>query len=126
MLQCAYFLTNRPLFDDALKKIRQLKYGVQSNKALSPLYSWEEIQGLQFFRQGRYSQSLKTLKKVNTTRFNTREATYLLYEQAQALHASNNLPEAHRLLKDVSKQGNQLHIVTLAKNKEWMTFEKHE
>lgn len=124
-MQCAYFLKNKQLFDDSLKELSQLKYNQRSKKELSPLYSWDEIQGLNFFREGRYSLSLKTFNEVGTTTFNTRETTYLLFEQAQVNYALNKLPEAHGLLKEVIELGNQLQIVALAKRKEWITFEKH-
>ncbi|WP_314063663.1 hypothetical protein [uncultured Vagococcus sp.] len=125
-MQCAYYLNNRELFDDSLKKLSQLKYSLQTKKDLSPLYSWEEIDGLHFLRDKRYSQALKKLEGVDTTNFNPRETTYLLFEKAQVNHALNKSSEAHRLLKDVIAQGNQLHLVELAKRKEWITFEEHQ
>lgn len=87
-LHCHYFLGDTAAGKEAaahLKDIKKLK-----QKAYSPLFSWDEIAGVAYALDNRYSRSVKAFKKVDTTRLNNREKSYLNTMLADSYRALND------------------------------------
>lgn len=124
-LQCAYFLQDQPLFDCAYHELKKIKNQATKKHPVSPLYSWDEINGLNFFCQRRNGQAQKSFAMISTERFNPREEAYLFFEQAQVEFALGHQSAAHQLLKEVKSRSNTLYLTELAERKKRITFEKY-
>lgn len=110
-LHCYYFLNQHEQAEQvlpALLKLKQLK-----KKQLSGLYSWEEIEGIKFYLQGRNKKSVEAFERVDTTLLNNREQAYLFYMMGRSQLAAGHLAEGNRLIKEARLIGTTLHIKTV-------------
>lgn len=74
-LLCNYYLNRTEDGLAVAPKILQIKK--MNQKRYSPLFSWNEIQGIIYSLQGRNQKALEELKKTNQSVMNTREKAHL-------------------------------------------------
>lgn len=74
-LLCNYYLNKTEAGLEVATKILQIKK--MNQKRYSPLFSWNEIQGIIYGLQGRNQKAVEELKKTNQSVMNTREKAHL-------------------------------------------------
>ncbi|MDH6363940.1 tetratricopeptide (TPR) repeat protein [Enterococcus sp. PF1-24] len=107
-LHLAYFFNDQELAERTYSKLQSLKN--QPKKKMKPLFSWDEIEGVNYFISQRYSKSIQAFEKVNTNLFNPRELVYYRYMKAQTLLALKRQQEASQLLQEMNTEKNTIKI----------------
>lgn len=87
-LLCHYFLNQPTEAEIPLKRLFEIKQ--LKKKKYSPLFSWDEIAGVQYALANRHTKSIQAFEKVNTKQLNTREQAYLYYFMAQEYKKLSN------------------------------------
>ncbi|MGX7413789.1 hypothetical protein [Enterococcus caccae] len=107
-MYCYFFLKDEKNLATCLENLFKLKQ--VKKKRMHHLFSWHEIAGINYFRQGRNKKCLSELDLIDKNRLNNREMTYILYLKAQCLLKLNEQSEGHRLLKEAKALGNTLVV----------------
>ncbi|MBP2099436.1 hypothetical protein [Enterococcus rivorum] len=110
-MQCFFFLNDFDKLNEVLNKISKLKN--TNKKQLRGLFTWNEIDGVNYFAQNRNKKSYDTFHSIDTTYLNNRELTYILYMKAQCLFRLEKKSEGFRMIKEMKKIGNTLAITQL-------------
>lgn len=107
-LHCYYFLNEQEKAQEVLQAIFKLKQ--LKKKQLSGLYSWHEIEGINYYIQGRNKKSIEAFEEVDTSLLNNREQAYLFYMMGQSQLAFGQNNEGHRQIKKARSIGQTLHL----------------
>lgn len=108
-LHCFYFLNQ---IEDALavvKKMQEIKKLKQ--KKYSPLFSWEEISGIQYSLEGRNQKALKAFEEVPVANLNNREQAYLYWMMANCYKELGRTKEVGNYRQQARKAGNTLVFI---------------
>lgn len=108
-LICYYFLNNKKEGLQQIKKLSEIQ--ALNQKKYSPLFSWQEIEAIGYFFEGRNQKSIQTFLKVEINQLNAREKTYLYFMIAQGYKNLNNINKYGEYLNLARQQGNSLYIV---------------
>lgn len=108
-LQLAWLLDNPSLGESAMTGLNKIRNTNQ--KKYSPLFSWDEIDGLNCYIKSRYSKALSYLNHVDASKLNAREQTYLNVLIADAYRESGKTNEIGTYLQKARMNGNKLAIV---------------
>lgn len=96
-LYCYHFLSDEMNIQTVLIKLNQLR--ASSKKQGRGLFSWQEIDALAYYHQGRKKKSLATFDLIDENRLNYRELTYLYLFKADCLFALDKKAEGYQLRK---------------------------
>lgn len=78
---CYYYLNEYELGLTVAPKILEIKS--MNKKKYSPLFSWQEVEGLIFTFKGRNQKAIDSFQQVNQSSMNTRERAHLLMLMAE-------------------------------------------
>lgn len=97
-------------YPEALK----LKGTKIKGKKLAALYSWEELEALNFYISNDYKKAVKSYETVKTNYMNNRELTQYYYYYALSLAGANRNDEARRTMAKVIEIANKLPVALKA------------
>lgn len=91
-----------------IKKIVAFKE-IKSNQ-YSPLFSWEEINGIAYFLDGRNKKSIQSFNEVPINQLNAREKTYLNFMFAESYRQLRDFSKVGEYMSEMRKYSNTLSI----------------
>lgn len=113
-LICYYFLRDNKRATNQLKKLADFKKMKQ--KRYSPLFSWEEIDGIRYALAGRNKKSITQFKKVAVKQLNLREQAYLYFMIADCYKELADLSHYGKYRKKAEEVGNTLSLARSSGN----------
>lgn len=108
-LHCYYFLNQKAEALEIVKKMQEIKKLKQ--KKYSPLFSWDEIAGIQYSLEGRNQKALHSFEEVNTANMNNREQAYLYWMMANCYKELGVTKEVGHYRKQAREAGNTLVLL---------------
>lgn len=108
-LQLAWLLNDPELGNSAMKGLNKIRN--TNRKKYSPLFSWDEIDGLHCYINDRYSKALTYLNHVDISKLNSREQTYLNVLIADTYRKAGKTNEIGSHLQTAKELGNKLAII---------------
>lgn len=105
---CAFMLNQHGKLKKAYPEVIRMKGAKVKGAKVSPMYSWEEIEGVYYLGIKDYKKSRNAFKSVNTKFMNNRELSHFYYEYALLEIAMNNKKEAMEYLNKVVELSNQM------------------
>lgn len=107
-LHCYYLLGKNKDAKSVIKKIVAFKE-IKSNQ-YSPLFSWEEINGIAYFLDGRNKKSIQSFNEVPINQLNAREKTYLNFMFAESYRQLRDFSKVGEYMSEMRKYSNTLSI----------------
>lgn len=106
-------LENRTKSKQAYQELNKLRDVSQrkSNKQLSPLYNWDQIDALYFYISKNSKKSIEKFKNCNTSTMNPRELTHYYYEYYLALLSLEKNKEAELIMKSLKNLNPQSKFI---------------
>lgn len=108
-LHCYYFLDRSEEALAIVKKMQEIKKLKQ--KKYSPLFSWEEITGIQYSLEGRNQKALKAFEEVPVANLNNREQAYLYWMMANCYKELGQTKEVGNYRRQAREAGNTLVLL---------------
>lgn len=108
-LQLAWLLNNPDAADFAMNGLTKIRGTKQ--KKYSPLFSWDEIDGVNCLVKGRYSKALQYFNHVDRKRLNQREITYLDMMIVTAFRHLGKTNQIGPYLKEAKEIGSNFALV---------------
>ncbi|EOI03067.1 hypothetical protein UAY_00814 [Enterococcus moraviensis ATCC BAA-383] len=110
-MYCYSFLKEEEKLNTCLENLFKLK-NTKKNQ-MNGLFSWHELNSLNYFHQNRNKKCLAELELIDRNRLNNREMAYLLYLKGHCLLKLKETSEGYRILKKVKTIGNTLAIAQM-------------
>ena len=105
---------NKTAAKKAYPEVLKLKGTKIKGKKLSALYSWEELEALNYYISNDFKKAIKSYEAVKTNYMNNRQLTQYYYYYALSLAGAGRNDEARKTMTKVIKISNKLPVAIKA------------